>query len=240
MRPPVLLLHGFLGRGADWRAVRQGLPHDWDIREPDLPGHGTALGLPDADYTMDGAAARLADALDGPADVVGYSMGGRLALHLALTRPGVVRRLVLVSASPGLRTEAERAARRVLDADRAAELQADLPAFLDAWYRLPLFGLPDALRQRLTADRTAHNDAAELARSLAGMGLGAQPNHWDALPGLAMPAWVVVGTRDAKFVRLAQAMAEGGGLDVVRLRAAHAVAAEAPAALAGVLRRVLG
>ena len=236
IRPPVLLLHGFLGRGADWDAVRVHLPAAWDVRAPDLPGHGATVGLrPDA-YTMDGAAARLADALDGPADVVGYSMGGRLALHLAVTRPEAVRRLVLVGASPGLRTEAERAARRALDAARAAEIAADLPGFVDRWSRMPLFDLSDALRQRLTADRIAHNAAAELGRSLVGMGTGAQPSHWADLAGISAPALAVAGVRDAKFVRLAAAMAEAGGFAAATVPGAgHLVPAEAPAALARLL-----
>jgi len=185
---------------------------------------------------MDGAAARLADALDGPADVVGYSMGGRLALHLAVTRPEAVRRLVLVGASPGLRTEDERAERRALDAARAAEIAADLPGFVERWYRMPLFDLPEDLRQQLTADRIVHNDAVGLGRSLAGMGTGAQPSHWDDLAGISAPTLAVAGARDAKFVRLAAAMAEAGGFATATVPGvAHLVPAEAPAALAQIL-----
>ena len=236
MRPRTLLLHGFLGRGADWDAVRAGLPDAWDVMAPDLPGHGAAVGLDAGAYTMDGAAARLADALDGPADVVGYSMGGRLALHLAVARPEAVRRLVLVSASPGLGTEAERASRRAVDAQRAAEIADDLAGFVDRWYRTPLFALPGGLRQRLTRDRVLHNDAAELGRSLRGMGTGAQPSHWGALGGIRAPALAVAGGRDDKFVRLAQQMAAAGPVETAVVPgAAHLVPAEAPAALAHLL-----
>ena len=236
----MVLLHGFLGRGADWRTVRESLPEAWDVRAPDLPGHGTAVGLADDAYTMDGAAERLLAQLEKPVDLVGYSMGGRLALHVAVTRPEVVRRVVLVSASPGLRTGAERAERRALDADRADEIAADLPAFVERWYRMPLFSLPDDLRQRLTADRTAHNDAAELGRSLKGMGTGAQPGHWDALAGIRAPTTAVAGARDAKFVRLAAAMAEAGPVaPVVVPDAGHLLPAERPAALAQILTDTL-
>lgn len=239
-RPPLVLLHGFLGRGADWAAVRAALPPAWNVHAPDLPGHGAAVGLADAAYTMDGAAERVLVQNDGPVDLVGYSMGGRLALHVAATRPGVVRRLVLVSASPGLRTPEERTARRALDAERAAALAADLPGFVERWYRLPLFGLPDGLRQRLAADRIAHADAAELGRSLVGMGTGAQPSHWDALAGISVPALAVAGARDAKFVRLARAMAEAGPVEVALVPgAAHHLPAEAPVALAQTLTAFL-
>ena len=242
MSTPVVLLHGFLGRGADWRGVRAGLPEAWDVRVPDLPGHGRATGLPPGAHTMDAAADRVLDGAGGPVDVVGYSMGGRLALHLAVTRPEAVRRVVVVSGSPGLPSPDARASRRALDADRAAEITADLPGFLDRWYRAPLWHtLPDGLRQRLTADRAAHNDPAGLATSLAGMGTGAQPSHWDALAGLRVPVRAVAGARDSKFVEVARRMAEAGPVvPVVVPDAGHMLTAEAPAALAAVVRRALG
>ena len=244
MRPPVVLLHGFLGRGADWRAVRERLPDTWNVRAPDLPGHGAAADP--AGFTMDDAAdlvlADLARAgLAAPADVVGYSMGGRLALHVAVTRPWAVRRAVVVSGSPGLRTAPERAARRRVDAERAAALQADFPAFVERWYRMPLWAsLPDALRQRLTADRIAHNDPAGLAASLAGMGTGAQPGHWDALAGISAPVWAVAGALDPTFVGLARQMAAAGPVRPLTVPdAGHFVPAEAPAALAALLTDLL-
>lgn len=241
-RPPSLLcLHGFLGRGADWDAVRAHLPSAWIVDAPDLPGHGRASGLTGEETTMDAAVERVLGGPPEPVDVVGYSMGGRLALHLAVTRPEAVRRLVLVSASPGLRTAAERAARRTLDAERAREIADDLPGFLDRWYRMPLFDLPEPLRRRLTAERLAHADAEGLRRSLDGMGTGAQPSHWDALATLPMPTWAVVGARDAKFVGLAHEMAEAGPVEVVVVPGAgHLLPAERPEALADVLRHVLG
>ena len=92
---------------------------------------------------MDGAAEYLAALLDNEAlpraGVVGYSMGGRLALHLALRHPDRVGKLVLFSASPGLKTEDERTARREVDLQRAAEIEEDLGGFLRRWYRMPLF-----------------------------------------------------------------------------------------------------
>lgn len=240
MKPPILLLHGFLGRAADWRSVRAGLPAEWNVRAPDLPGHGAATGL-DA-YTMDAAADLALAGVAAPADVVGYSMGGRLALHIAATRPETVRRVVAVSGSPGLRTAPERAARRDLDAQRAAALQADFPAFVEQWYRMPLWAsLSDALRQRLTADRTQHNRPAELAASLSGMGTGAQPGHWDALGGISAPVWAVAGALDPRFVDLARQMARASGsVEAVDLPdAGHFVPAERPAALAALLTDLL-
>ena len=240
----VLALHGFMGTGADWDAVAARLADATDVLAPDLPGHGEAVGLVDADYTCDGAAHRLLDALDARGVervvVAGYSMGGRLALHLAARHSGRVAALVLVSASPGLAAEPERAARRRLDADRASQIAADLPGFLDRWYRAEIWGgLDGALRQRLAARRLA-NRPAELARSLRGMGTGAQPSHWGALPNLP-PTLALAGARDAKFVQIAERMAEAAPVEAVVVPGAgHALLDEAPGAVAEAVRRALG
>lgn len=213
-RPPLVLLHGFLGRGADWDPFRDALARAaaergvalGDVRAPDLPGHGAAMGLPPERYTVAGACRALADGLGAPADVVGYSMGGRVALALALRHPGRVRRLVLLSASPGLEAETDRAARRRLDADRAAEIVSDLDAFVRRWGRMPLFAsLPArAVRERERVQRA--QDPAELARSLAGMGTGAQASYWDRL-GALPPTLAVAGRLDDKFTAIARRMA---------------------------------
>lgn len=230
-----------MGSGADWGPVADRLAGDADVLAPDLPGHGGAVDLPDAAYTMDGAADRLAALLDGPAVVAGYSMGGRLALHLALRRPDRVVALVLVSASPGLATAEERATRRALDAERAEEIENDFDGFLDRWYRAPLWGdLPDSVRQSLVARRRA-NRPDELARSLRGMGTGAQPSHWDRLTHLPCPAQALAGERDDKYVRIAHAMgARGPVAPVVVPGAGHALLAEAPGAVAAAVRPLLG
>jgi 2-succinyl-6-hydroxy-2,4-cyclohexadiene-1-carboxylate synthase len=240
----VLLLHGFLGRGTDWDPVALRLTPSFRLLAPDLPGHGRAVGLPDAACTMDGAADALAATLDAVgvdrAVAVGYSMGGRLALHFALRHPERVERLVLLSASPGLRTEEERAERRALDAARAAEIAADLPGFLARWYRMPPFAtLSESQRARLVRER-ARNDPAELARSLSGMGTGAQPGHWEHLQEIRVGAWAVAGSKDAKFVEVARAMAAEGPFEAVVVPGlGHALVEERPLALTQLLRRLL-
>ncbi len=241
--PPVLLLHGFLGQGTDFDPVALRLESAFRLLAPDLPGHGRALGLPPAAYTMDGAADALVALLDASeveqAALVGYSMGGRLALHFALRHPARVARVVLLSASPGLKTADERAARRRLDAERAEAIRRDLPSFLESWYRMPLFeGLDAAARARLVRRRLC-NDPAELARALEGLGTGAQPSHWEHLHRIRVPAWAVAGSEDAKFIEVAAQMSEAGPFEVLTIPAVGHALLEHPAALAPLLLRLL-
>ncbi len=242
--PPLVALHGFLGRGMDWQDLAARLPAV-HLVAPDLPGHGAAAHLPDGVFPMESAATAVLDTMDARgidrAALLGYSMGGRLALFLALHAPERFTHLVLESASPGLKTDAERAERRRLDADRAAEIAADLPGFLERWYALPLFAqTPHETRHRLVQQR-AHNDAGGLARSLALMGTGAQPSLWPHLPALRVPTTLVVGARDAKFVAVAQAMAAANaGLRVALVPGAgHTVHLDAPEAFAALVAQSL-
>ena len=239
---PLLALHGFMGTGADWQPVAERVAGP--VVAPDLPGHGTAVGLAEAAYTVDGAADRLVAELDrrqlDRVVVAGYSMGGRLALHLALRHPDRVAALGLVSASPGLPTASARAARRRLDAQRAEAIARDLPGFLDGWYRADLWGgLEETLRRQLVA-RRLRNAPAELARSLAGMGVGAQPWHGDRVREIGVPGIAAAGARDSKYVAIARELAARSTLrTVVVPDAGHALLAEAPAAVATLLSDLL-
>ena len=212
--PTVLLLHGFMGSSAEWNEVAQALSGEYRCLIPDLPGHGLSTGLPYPDaYTMEGAARALTALLDAEGidrcAVAGYSMGGRLALYLALRHPQRVERLLLESASPGLATEEERAARRVADEKLAHQLETgDLREFVEDWYRQPLFATlaRDELLLRRTIESRLENDPHELARSLRAMGTGSQPSLWEELPDLCIPTLAVAGEEDAKFVQIAREM----------------------------------
>jgi 2-succinyl-6-hydroxy-2,4-cyclohexadiene-1-carboxylate synthase len=116
-RPVVLFLHGFLGKGSDWAGVANRLSDEFYCLAPDLPGHGqTHVRGTDDLFTMENTAQGLYELTRQLGSslyaVAGYSMGGRLALYFAATFPHALKRLVLESTSPGLRTEEERAARR--------------------------------------------------------------------------------------------------------------------------------
>ncbi|MDP8899869.1 MAG: alpha/beta fold hydrolase, partial [Actinomycetota bacterium] len=187
----MLSLHGFMGRGEDWRGVSAALAGRHCCVAPDLPGHGASLRLPPESYSMEGAARSVLETLDATgtdrAAIVGYSMGGRLALYLALRHPKRCAGLFLESTSPGLEDAGERTARRAADEEKAARLEGgDLQGFLREWYRQPIFAplaRDEDLLRRTIEDRL-RNDPAELAKSLRGMGTGSQPSLWGELPNL--------------------------------------------------------
>ena len=244
----MLFLHGFMGGGEDWREVSAGLDDGFFRVAVDLPGHGASLGMPPDRYTMEGAARSVLDVLDGTgvgrATVVGYSMGGRLALYLALRHPARCAGLLLESASPGLEDAEERAARRRADEQKAEQLEGgDLRGFLEDWYQQPLFAplARDRGLLRRTIEGKMRNDPAELARSLRGMGTGSQPSLWGELPGLRVPALAVAGELDEKFVGISRRMASLAPAMRPALvpGAGHNVHAEAPGAYLSLLRRFL-
>ena len=238
----VLALHGFLGSGADWMPVARRV--EAPLVMPDLPGHGDSVGLATEAYTLEAAADALVADLDArqldQVVVAGYSMGGRLGLHLTLRHPDRVAGLLLLSASPGLKTEADRVARRQLDAERAAAIQHDLPGFLDRWYRADLWGhLPEDRRRQLVEQRS-RNAPDELAKSLRGMGAGAQAWLGDRLREIGVSGVVAVGARDVKYVALAQEMAAASSLRPVLIPdVGHALLAEAPDSVAHLLTDLL-
>ena len=232
-----------MGRSADWDAVAADLGSAAHVFAPDLAGHGTARDLaPDPDAEADRLADLAREAFGGEGFVLaGYSMGGRLALHLLSRHPEAVRGLVLVSAAPGLRSPEDRAARREVDARRAEAIAEDYAAFLNRWYRMSLWGdLGEPLRQRLTLDRLTHNEPVALGRALAGLGTGAMAPLWDSLSRINVPSVAVAGAQDATYVALADEMARAGRFRVALVPGAgHALLAEAPHAVADAVRSVL-
>jgi 2-succinyl-6-hydroxy-2,4-cyclohexadiene-1-carboxylate synthase len=213
-QPPYLLLHGFTGAAANWTQVSATLSRQALIITPDLLGHGhTAAPEDPARYAMPAAAADLYalwQQLDQPpVHLVGYSMGGRLALYTALAYPHMVARLTLESASPGLESEDERAARRASDEALAARIERDgVAAFTDSWENLPLFATQSAeAKASLRAVRMMQRPGG-LANSLRGMGTAVQPSLWPRLPALAMPVHLIAGALDDKFVAINRRMHE--------------------------------
>jgi 2-succinyl-6-hydroxy-2,4-cyclohexadiene-1-carboxylate synthase len=212
---PVLFLHGFTGSGFSWEPITSPLSENYRTIAPDLLGHGrTASPIDSQRYSMEAAAQDLADILKGlsavPAHVVGYSMGGRLALYLAIFYPEVVRSLTLESASPGLASADEREKRRQSDNALADEIErSGINAFVEKWEKRQLFATQNRLPSEILAKereiRLGHS-AGGLANSLRGMGTGAQPSLWDELGKLSCPVLILAGALDTKFSGIAEAM----------------------------------
>src|SRR5262249_2538161 len=145
------------------------------------------------------ATARALGDAGGRATYVGYSMGGRLCLQLALDRPDVVERLVLISATAGIASEAERAARRAEDEALAAQLaRVGVDAFLEQWLRQPMFASLDPEAAGLD-DRKRANTVARLTHQLVTLGQGVQEPLWDRLGELEMPVALIAGERDERY-----------------------------------------
>ncbi len=212
---PLLFLHGFMGSAGDWESCIAQLSNEFFCISADLPGHGQSIDCEPRLYSMEGCAKVLIDLLDDlglqQCGLVGYSMGGRVALYVASTYPERFNGVVLESASPGLRTAVEREARRQEDELRAQELeQGSFDTFLDRWYSQPLFKslVSDEAALRRIVQRRRHNIPVELAKSLRGMGTGVQPSLWERWPRLQLNLLIVVGEQDEKFKRIGQSMVE--------------------------------
>jgi 2-succinyl-6-hydroxy-2,4-cyclohexadiene-1-carboxylate synthase len=246
--PPVLFLHGFLGAANDWNACMAALKDQFHCIAVDLPGHGESVDVNDAAYTLPGCAQAIIDTLDRleieRCSVVGYSMGGRIGLYLANQFPDRINKLVLESSSPGLRTDAERRARREHDEQLAHELETEpMSRFLRHWYAQPLFHTLAADKERLQriVMQRCQNDSFELARALRGLGTGAQPSLWHDLPNIDPPMLLVVSEHDAKFRAIANEMAvlQPQAQVAVVPNAGHNVHEEQPDAFAHIVRAFL-
>lgn len=241
MADPLVLLHGFTQTGRAWDATRERLATlapGGETIAPDLRGHGT------------NAAARPIDTEHLVADVLaltpgrfalaGYSMGGRLAFHVALHAPHRVRHLILVSTTAGIRDPERSARRRADDEALADELERDgIEAFADRWGALPLWRTQsDEVRDAARAQRLAQ-DPAGLAASLRGFGTGAMPHVWDRLQALNLPVTIVVGSEDERYREIARKLHSvmTWAKVVVVAGVSHAVPLEAPGALARAMIR---
>lgn len=232
--PPIVLVHGFTQTGRCWGPEASDLATDHEVIRVDAPGHGRSADILAGLRT----GGRLIADQGGEATYLGYSMGARFCLHLALANPELVRGLVLVSGTAGIEDPEERSRRREQDLRTAARIKTDgLHAFLDAWLAQPLFaGLSEDKAFR--AERL-ENTVTGLMSSLEQAGTGSQDPSWHRLSGLAMPVLVVAGERDEKFAALARRMADeiGANATLALIPAAgHAAHLEQPDAFLAVLR----
>ncbi|HEX3801303.1 MAG TPA: 2-succinyl-6-hydroxy-2,4-cyclohexadiene-1-carboxylate synthase [Solirubrobacteraceae bacterium] len=227
--PALVLLHGFTNSGASWRPVISGLGQRYRAVAPDIRGHASASTT--QPVTLDAVLADIAALVPHEFTLVGYSQGGRIALHAALAMPKRIKRLVLIGASPGLADEAERSARRIADERLAEQVESmAIEEFARQWAETPILSdIACDIAAVSHADRL-HSTPAGLAAALRGLGTGALPSVWERLPELRMPVMLIAGERDAKFTSLAQEMARlipDASVKVVA-GAGHAVHLERP------------
>jgi len=236
--PALVLLHGFTGSAETWRPFQTAWPGR-RLLAVDLPGHGRSLNH---DATIAASIESLITAIDARGIdrfcVLGYSMGGRIAMRLALRHSQRVEGIILESASPGIADETARAARVAADGELAGRIERDgIEAFVAAWERLPLWAshtpLSEETRFALRRQRLA-NDPAGLAASLRGGGAGMVPPVLEDLASLAMPVLLITGALDSVYCDHTVAMAERlpQAQRTVVLDAGHAVHLERPQAFA--------
>jgi 2-succinyl-6-hydroxy-2,4-cyclohexadiene-1-carboxylate synthase len=210
-QPPLLFLHGFMGCGEDWLPLAEALADQFYCLMPDLPGHGRHLALPlDQPLHFQNIVLSLERFLDELAleqvSLVGYSMGGRLALYTAVTLPGRVQALALEGANPGLAEDQARRQRASLDDDYAELLLTEgVDRFMERWYDLALFSSLKARPALLAALKAGRrqNDPRWLAKIISELSPGRQPALWERLEKLSMPVLFMAGALDTKYTTLA-------------------------------------
>ncbi|MFH1688410.1 MAG: 2-succinyl-6-hydroxy-2,4-cyclohexadiene-1-carboxylate synthase [bacterium] len=246
-RPTLVMLHGFMGYSGDFADLATALADKYFCMAVDLPGHGaTTVSSPDGfDFLV--CAEQLCSFLDrrgtGRCFLYGYSMGARLALHLALSYPDCWTGLILESGSPGLRTKEERELRANSDESLARQIESEpLNLFLERWLAQPLFrSLHEEGRAQELLRSRADNDPNGLASALRGMSTGRQPSHWEDIDQLGIPTLLITGQKDLKFTSVAKQMAaaQAGINHQVVADAGHNVHFERPSEFATVVLEFL-
>lgn len=212
---PLLLLHGFTGSWRTWKPFIPLWSKHHQLIMVDIIGHGASASPEELEhYYMDLAVQDLTEILNQlkieKAHLLGYSLGGRLALTLALQQPNRIQSLILESSSPGLATAEERRERMIRDEALAKRIELEgLDHFVQYWENIPLFTtqkrLPVEVQQNIRNQRLKNNIMG-LANSLRGMGTGAQESNWGKLGDLLLPVLLLVGDQDQKFSQIGQRM----------------------------------
>jgi 2-succinyl-6-hydroxy-2,4-cyclohexadiene-1-carboxylate synthase len=238
---PVTLLHGFTQNGRSWQEVISRMPGGWMWIVPDLRGHGDTRTRPGAPCSMNACTSDLELLWDhlgvARTHLAGYSMGGRLAIHVAARRPERILSLLTIGAHAGLGDEAREGRVRGDEALAVRIEEEGLEAFVNHWSSLPLFagleGRGPAFVAQIRAERMT-NHVEGLACSLRGMGAGVMEPLWSELTAVSFPCTFVAGELDHGYVTSAQRLAAtvpNGRVEVVTM-AGHAVHQERPEAFA--------
>lgn len=236
--PPYVLLHGFVQSAHTWDAIALRLSREHAVYAWDLVGHGESDKPEDANaYTAASQCEALQAWIDQqPFDqivLVGYSMGGRLAIQFAEKYPNSISRLVLESTGLGPADEDERQALVLRDKVLANRIQqSSLAEFFDYWEQLPLFAsqqkLSESVRARIRSERLA-NDSRALCLSVENFGQHAMPDMRPFVAQAPFPLVYIAGTQDKKYSDLAKSIA-GASVKTVTLEAGHNTHLETPEA----------
>lgn len=213
-RVPILALHGFTGSGMDFECFVSGTVDYCAWWAPDLMGHGgSPVSEAVADYTVEaqmGYLDEIVEQIGEPFVLLGYSMGGRLALRYALERPERVAGMILVGASPGLMNEEERRVRQASDERLAESIVKDgVEVFLKEWQESPMIKSQKEIPSRWREgrmERRHRNNALGLANALRGMGAGVMEPLWGRLGEIECPVTLITGERDKKYCEIAEEM----------------------------------
>jgi 2-succinyl-6-hydroxy-2,4-cyclohexadiene-1-carboxylate synthase len=243
----VVLLHGFTQGPGSWDPVLAGLDSSYRIVRVTLPGHGPeGSASARARLSFEAAAGAVADAVaqtagPEPATWLGYSLGGRLALRIALDRPELVDALALLGATAGIEDADDRAARVEIDERLAGGLERKgVESFIDGWLAQALFSRLS--RAAAGVEERRRGTVEGLASALRLLGTGMQEPVWDRLGELSMPVLLMAGEHDTKFsalgFRLAAAIGDNAGISFVP-GAGHAAHLERPDSVAMILSRFL-
>ena len=235
--PRLVLAHGFTQTARSWGRFADLVGAGRELVRVDLPGHGGSAAVRANLVECGALLAEVAGAGGVPFDLLGYSLGARVALHAALGRPDGLGRLVLIGATGGIEDARAREDRRRRDLALAADVEADADAFLARWVAQPMFaalGDPGMEQRR-------RNTPAGLASSLRLAGTGAQDPLWDRLFDLRAPLLALAGADDVRFALAAERLATAAPAAVFSLvpGAGHAAHLAQPELCAGIVRRFL-
>jgi 2-succinyl-6-hydroxy-2,4-cyclohexadiene-1-carboxylate synthase len=206
-RESVVLLHGFGGTRHSWDGVIAHLPAErYRPLALDLPGHGEQADAP-RPITFEGCVQSVLEQSPDRFVLAGYSMGARIALHVALAAPERIERLVLISATAGIDDPTERAERRKRDRRLAQEIErGSIDEFIDRWRAQPMFAEDPPEVDRLARADQSRNRPDGVAAALRGIGTGEMQPLRERLAELQMSVIVLAGRRDRKFVRVSERM----------------------------------
>lgn len=243
--PTIVLLHGFLGDKQDWSAVTEVLAKQYYCISIDLPGHGKSLNqpLPTPGFEtccelIEQTVAKLGSK---QYHLVGYSLGGRIALHLARRYPSCVLSLILESCHPGLQSEQDKAQREINDAQWADKLaQLDITTFLTQWYQQAVFADLSSKERQLMILRRSGNQGANLSNCYQATSLAQQADLWDTPAVISAPCIFIAGVDDKKFLSLATRWQQQYPLKLYPVNASgHNVHSAAPGIFSQLVLRLL-